>query len=354
MNRKINKKMLLILCCFLIHILLWSSCINAHAAETVPLNDVELWKTDKVEAKYEVMNKNDINFEFNTNGNEKDYYSFGAFDIMGLRDLSDFNGIWITVKCNMNQRISMQFTMNDKNRNQLSYKKDYGTLRQEGNQLVVSKVDSGNISLNNKDNYRIFIPFDEGNLQPSGIDFRNISTFGFAFTVQGKTMGTISLSDIQFVNKNEGEKYIQKFQNSITGDKIVYIPTYSEINVPYRVVGNNNNFQFESSNTDGLSITKEGILAVGEKAKEQELRLRAISNDGTVLEYKVNLVGSWTKKVSGAPQIPSEDKYKGDILAYREIRDGQVVNVVRISIIVLGVLFLAVYKWQRAKYAKVK
>ncbi|OPJ56112.1 hypothetical protein [Clostridium oryzae] len=337
--------------CFLIYIILCSLCIDVYAADQITSSNTKVWSDSGVKAEREFIDGKQIRFNIKANGKDNSYHSFGIYSILGLKDLRNYDGIWVTVSSNINRNLSLQFAATDKDEKKLLYKTDYKFLRRNNDESILNQAVNSFVNIDNKKINRLFIPFDSQSLQYSGIDLKKITTVGLSFVSKGKTYGDVAVSNMSFVTKSESEKYIAKFKTNITGDRNVYIPTYGEIRVPYKISGNTG-FRFADNNIKGVNVTEDGMLSVNKEAKQQMLRLKAVSEDGITIEYNVNLLQSWTKTADKAHQLPPQNKYNAETSVYKVLHDRKLVNIIRASIAALSSAFFIFYCRGRVRYRK--
>ncbi|WP_092560112.1 hypothetical protein [Anaeromicropila populeti] len=338
---------------FLTAYYLWSPAILLFAAEDMYFQNSELWKSDSADAKFRSTTPDKIKLTFKIQGDPDDYYGFGFYNILGDKNLSHYQGIWVSIQCTVNQPISFTFTLTDDKKHSLSYQKQYTIMQTKEDALTAVQINYGTIPLSTYQKVTFFIPFQGNSVLNSVLDYSHITTFGFSFSGKGKTRGNVVLSNVRLVSEKESFHYFSYTGSKIIGDSVVYISTYDSISVTYQIESDHA-FRFLNPNVDGITLTADGTLTVSPLVRAQTLFLQASSEDGIFLEYPVELLESWTQYTKNAPKIPSSIQASGAIRDYVLFQNRKLIYYIRICILCIFTALSGFYFYYRKKYKQLK
>lgn len=306
-----------------------------------------------------------LHLTVDTTGKKKGYYAVSFFKNL-TSDKNEYAGIALEVKNNQSEPVRMNVSCINNDGDALAVRDGADVIFKTEKKYTSEKVENGSFEVPAAYEGEVYLPFNELALSGSmeSAEPEGVQGIGFTLVIPEETLADIEISSI-FLTMCTEEMKKQTAYLILEGDETVLKPTLGESVSQYHAVAYNIAgepldeavVRYEISGSEGAKIDENsGLLCINQKMEQEIIPIRAIAEDGSVTEKKVEVKVSWTtmqKTDNGYDaSLASPDEVADIQEKIRFLTEEKLIWMVRIAAVVALVIFMIHYQYHRRKRTK--
>lgn len=319
-----------------------------------------------------------LNAKIISKGLKKGYYSTIFYSALN-NNMFNYGLVSFNINNNSNSDLDVNFLINEQNGIDLSLTNDSYVILKKTNSIFTKKVfpSYGTIIIPKGFKGTISIPLNSLKQNPVQNTIHDKTPmiaslptwWGILITSKENEKKDFTLSNFKLINADNEIQEIENLNVNFNGDTRVQIPVVGESIAKYtanfhdlngNVVNKNITYKIDEPKK-GISIDRNGILKIKTNVLPQAVKIDAVIDNNLAFESKeIQLYKSWTlnaKELDGTsksiPQTYAVKKLLSN--TYEFFMSDYVMNIIRISSVILLLLFIKLYLyWKRINYKERK
>lgn len=306
-----------------------------------------------------------LHLTVDTAGKKEGYYAASFFKNLKT-DKNEYAGIALEVKNNRSEPVRMNVICINRDGTALAVKDGTDVIFNTEKKYTSGKVENGSLEIPEAYEGELYLPFNQLALSGSTelAELEGIQGIGFTLVISEETVADIEISSIFLTMCTEETKQETAYL-ILEGDATVLKPTLGESVSQYHAAAYNIAgepldeavVRYEIPGCEGAKIDENsGLLCMNQNIEQEIIPIRAIAEDGSVTEKKVEVKASWTttqKTDNGYDaSLASPDEVADIQEKILFLTDEKLIWTVRIIAVVSLLIFVIHYQYHRRKRAK--